>query len=59
MLHYDFVSPRPGANDAYFDMGLLTSTGDPRASYTKLRNWIQDAVADGKVARSGPCTVCG
>jgi hypothetical protein len=40
-------------------MGLLTSTGDARASYTKLRNWIQDAVADGKVARPGPCTVCG
>jgi hypothetical protein len=59
MLHYDFVSPRPGANDAYFDMGLLTSTGDARASYTKLRNWILDAVADGKVARPGPCTVCG
>jgi len=59
MLHYDFVSPPPGSPDGYFDMGLLTSDGTPRASYFKLKNWIQDAVADGKVARQGPCRVCG
>jgi hypothetical protein len=58
MLHYDIVSPAPSAPDGYFDMGLLTSTGQPRGSYFALRNWIQQAVADGKVARQGPCSAC-
>ena len=58
MLHYDIASPAPGAPDGYFDMGLLTSTGQPRGSYFALRNWIQQAVADGKVARQGPCSAC-
>jgi hypothetical protein len=39
-------------------MGLLTSTGTERASYFALQNWIQDAVADGKVARPGFCSAC-
>ncbi len=58
MIHYTFVSPPPGAADGYFDMGLLTSSGQPRASYFALKNWIQEAVADGKVARPGPCSAC-
>ena len=58
MLHYDFVSPRPGALDGYFDMGLLTSSGTPRGSYFKLGSWIQEAVADRKVKAPGPCSAC-
>jgi len=57
-LHYDFVSPRPDSPDGYFDMGLLAQDGTPRASYFALRNWIQDAVADGKVARPRRCSAC-
>jgi hypothetical protein len=57
-LHYDLVSPKPGAPEGYFDMGLLTSSGDPRTSYFKLGNWIQEAAADGKVAKPGPCSAC-
>ena len=58
MLHYDFVSPQPDAPDGFFDMGLLTSSGTRRGSYFKLDSWIQQAVADGKVARQGPCSAC-
>ena len=57
-LHYDFVSPPPNSADGFFDMGLLTVSGAPRESYFALANWIQDAVADGKVARPGPCSAC-
>jgi hypothetical protein len=58
MLHYDVVSPPPGSADGYFDMGLLTSDGTARKSFNKLRNWIQGAIADGKVARQAPCSIC-
>jgi hypothetical protein len=58
MLHYVFVSPPVDSPSAYFDMGLLTSSGTFRASYSALENWIQGALASGKVARPGPCSAC-
>ena len=45
--------------DDYFDLGLLTPGGDARTSFFKLQNWIQEAVADGRVAGQRPCRVCG
>ena len=59
MIHYDLASPSPSAGDNFFDMGLLTNSGAPRASYFALKNWILEAVAEGKVARPGPCSVAG
>ena len=58
MIHYDFVSPPLGSADGYFDMGLLQNNGQPRASYFALKNWIQQAVANGGVQRPGPCSAC-
>jgi hypothetical protein len=58
MLHYVFVSPPLDSPSSFFDMGLLTQNGAPRGSYFALQNWIHDAVADGKVARPGPCSAC-
>jgi hypothetical protein len=57
-IHYTLVSPPAGSPGGYFDMGLLTSSGAPRASYFALQNWIHQAVADGRVARQGPCSAC-
>jgi hypothetical protein len=57
-LHYNLISPPLGSPSSFFDMGLLDQSGTPRASYFALRNWIQDAVRDGKVARQGPCSAC-
>ena len=58
MLHYVFVSPPASSPSAYFDMGLIAQNGTPRTSYFALRNWIQQAVAAGKLARPGPCSAC-
>ena len=58
MLHYVFVSPPVDSPSAYFDMGLLTSSGTFRASYGALQNWLQGALASGKVAPPGPCSAC-
>ena len=38
MMHYVFVSPPPDSPSAYFDMGLITSSGTFRASYGALQN---------------------
>jgi hypothetical protein len=57
-LQYGFASPPPESLSGYFDMGLLFSSGQPRGSFFALRNWIQAAAADGKVARPGPCSAC-
>ena len=57
-LHYVLVSPPLDSPSSFFDMGLLTENGVPRKSYFSLRSWIQQAVADGKVARQGPCSAC-
>lgn len=58
MIHYTWVSPPASSPSSYFDMGLLGNNGTPRASYFALRNWIQQAVAAGKLARPGPCSAC-
>jgi hypothetical protein len=58
MVHYVFVSPPADAPSAYFDMGLIAQNGVRRASYFALQNWIQQAVAAGKVASPGPCSAC-
>jgi hypothetical protein len=58
MIHYTWLSPPASSPSSYFDMGLLGHNGTPRASYFALRNWIQQAVAGGKVARPGPCSAC-
>src|SRR5688572_23812161 len=58
MMHYVFVSPPPDSPSAYFDMGLITSSGTFRASYGALQNWLQAAAAAGQVVRPGPCSAC-
>jgi hypothetical protein len=58
MLHYVFVSPPASSPSAFFDMGLIAQNGTPRTSYFALKNWIQQGVAAGKVARPGPCSAC-
>jgi hypothetical protein len=58
MLHYGLVSVSDDNPSAYFDMGLLHPGGQPRESFYSLRNWIQGAVADGKVKAPGPCGPC-
>jgi hypothetical protein len=58
MIHYTWLSPPASSPSSYFDMGLLGQNGTPRASYFALRNWIQQAVAAGKLARPGPCSAC-
>jgi hypothetical protein len=58
MLHFVLVSPPASAPSAYFDMGLIAQNGTRRTSYFALQNWIQQAVAAGKLARPGPCSAC-
>jgi hypothetical protein len=58
MIHYTLISPPASSPSAYFDMGLIGQNGTRRASYFALQNWIQQAVAAGKVARPGPCSAC-
>jgi len=58
MIHYTLVSPPASSPSAYFDMGLIAQNGVRRASYFALQNWIQQAVAAGKLARPGPCSAC-
>ena len=58
MMHYGLLSVPDDNPSAYFDMGLLFPSGQPRKSFYSLRNWIQDAVADGKVKAPGPCGPC-
>jgi hypothetical protein len=58
MLHFVFVSPPPDSPSAFFDMGLMSSTGVLRPSYDALRGWIQNAAANGGVIRPGPCSAC-
>ena len=58
MMHYGLLSVPADNPSAYFDMGLLFPSGQPRKSFYSLRNWIQDAVADGKVKAPGPCGPC-
>ena len=58
MLHYVFVSPPVDSPSAYFDMGLISTNGTFRPSYGALRNWLQGALAAGKVASPGPCSAC-
>ena len=58
MLHYGLLSVPSNNPSAYFDMGLLFPGGQPRKSFNSLRNWIQDAVADGKVKAPGRCGPC-
>jgi hypothetical protein len=57
-LHFGFISPALTDPSGFFDMGLIKFDGTPRQSFTALQNWIQDAVADGRVARPGPCSAC-
>ena len=58
MIHYTLLSLPPSSPSAYFDMGLLFTGGQPRQSFYSLRNWIQQAVADGDVKAPGPCGPC-
>jgi hypothetical protein len=58
MIHYTLVSPTASSPSAYFDMGLIAQNGTRRTSYFVLQNWIQQAVAAGKVASPGPCSAC-
>jgi hypothetical protein len=58
MLHFGLVSPPASSPSSYFDMGLIGQNGTRRTSYFALRNWIQQAVAAGKVASPGPCSAC-
>ena len=58
MLHYVLISPPASSPSSYFDMGLIAQNGTPRASYFALQNWIQQAVAAGKLAQPGPCSAC-
>ena len=57
-LHYVLVSPPAGAASAFFDMGLISTTGVFRDSFGALQTWIQQAAAQGKVLRPGPCSAC-
>ena len=57
-IQYRLVSPPADSPSAYFDMGLITQNGTRRTSYFALQDWIQQAVAAGKVARPGPCSAC-
>jgi hypothetical protein len=59
MLYYNFVSPPLGSPSSFFDMGLIQTNGQPRASYFALRNWIQSAIADRKVLGPRPCRIPG
>jgi hypothetical protein len=58
MLQFGLVSPPASSPSAYFDMGLIGLNGTPRLSYFALKNWIQQAVAAGELARPGPCGPC-
>jgi hypothetical protein len=58
MLHYVLVSPPASSASSYFEMGLIAQNGTRRTSYFALQNWIQQAVAAGKVASPGPCSAC-
>jgi len=58
MLHYVLISPPASSPSSYFDMGLIAQNGTPRASYFALQNWIQQAVAAGKLAQPGACSAC-
>ena len=58
MLHFVFVSPPADSPSAFFDMGLISTTGVLRPSYEALRGWVQNAAASGGVIRPGPCSVC-
>ncbi len=57
-LQYGLVSPPPDSPSAYFDAGLIASSGTLRPSYDALRGWVQDAAASGRVIRPGPCSAC-
>jgi hypothetical protein len=57
-LHFGFISPPVSDPSGFFDMGLITSDGQIRRSFTALQNWIQEAVAKGQVKRPGPCSAC-
>jgi hypothetical protein len=57
-LHFGFISPAPTDPSGFFDMGLIEYDGTPRQSFTALQRWIQDAAADGRVQRPGPCSAC-
>jgi hypothetical protein len=57
-LHFGFISPSLSDPSGFFDMGLIKFDGTLRQSFTALQAWIQDAAADGRVARPGPCGVC-
>jgi hypothetical protein len=57
MVYYVLVSPPPGHVTGFFDLGLIATNGYERGAYTALTNWIQAAIADGRVKPPGPCTV--
>jgi hypothetical protein len=59
MLYYILVSPPVGHPSDFFDLGLITTDGVERGAFGALRNWIQDAIASGRVKGPGRCTVPG
>ena len=59
MLHYELLSPPPELPERLTSTWACSSrTGTPRQSFYALRNWIQQAVADGEVSAPGPCSAC-
>jgi hypothetical protein len=56
MLYYILVSPPVGHPSDFFDLGLITTGGTERGAFTALSNWIQSAIAAGRVQGPGPCS---
>jgi len=56
MLYYVLVSPPFGHPSDFFDLGLIATNGTERGAFTALRNWIQTAIASGRVKRPGSCS---
>ena len=58
MLYYNFVSVPPGHPSAFFDLGLIRTSGEETKPYRGLQKWVRNAVRTKRVKKPGRCRVC-
>jgi len=58
MLYYVLVSPPASNPSAFFDLGLISTSGQERGAFNALRSWVRNAARSGRVKRPGRCIAC-